>query len=31
MSTRTHIDRHYEEELQELRHLLLEIIFEPAR
>ncbi len=25
MSTRTHIDRHYEEELQELRHLLLEM------
>lgn len=25
MSTRTHIDRHYEEELQELRHLVLEM------
>ncbi len=25
MSTRAHIDRHYEEELQELRHLLLEM------
>lgn len=25
MSTRTHIDRHFEEELQELRHLLLEM------